>query len=78
MSRILLLASLMMLQSCSMWPYEKDFDCPISEGLKCKSLYEVSELADQGYFGPDKVRTGKCKCDTAGCDRLKSQEGGKR
>ena len=77
MNRILLVVSLMMLQSCSMWPYEKDFDCPISEGLKCKSLYEVSELADQGYFGPGKSR--KETCDTSVCNNNnKCSRGAKR
>ena len=38
--------------SCALWPYKKDFDCPVKEGLKCKSLYEISEMADCGLFGP--------------------------
>lgn len=42
--------------SCALWPYKKDFDCPIKEGLKCKSLYEISEMADKGMFGPNAVK----------------------
>ena len=38
---------------CAIWPYSNDFDCPVPKGMKCKSLYEVSEMADQGLFGPD-------------------------
>ena len=38
--------------SCALWPYKKDFDCPVKEGLKCKSLYEISVMADEGMFGP--------------------------
>jgi len=37
---------------CALWPYQKDFDCPIKEGYKCKSLYEISEMADRGVFAP--------------------------
>lgn len=44
----------MLTSSCALWPYKKDFDCPIPEGLKCKSLYEVSVMADSGQFGPKK------------------------
>jgi len=40
------------ISSCALWPYKKDFDCPVKEGLKCKSLYEISEMADQGIFAP--------------------------
>ena len=37
--------------------YENTFiaiadDCPVKEGLKCKSLYEISVMADEGMFGP--------------------------
>lgn len=50
--------------SCALWPYKKDFDCPIKEGLKCKSLYEISEMADKGLFGPraKKQKTNDCEC----------------
>ena len=37
---------------CSLWPYKKQFDCPMTDGPKCKSLYEISEMADKGAFGP--------------------------
>jgi hypothetical protein len=50
--------------SCALWPYKKDFDCPVKEGLKCKSLYEISEMADCGLFGPHaKKQNGQnCGC----------------
>ncbi|WP_256621481.1 hypothetical protein [Rickettsia sp. TH2014] len=35
-------------------PYQSHFDCPIPDGLKCKSLYEVNKLADQGIFEPER------------------------
>lgn len=40
------------LGGCSLWPYKKQFDCPMTDGPKCKSLYEISEMADKGAFGP--------------------------
>ena len=46
------------LVGCSLkglWPYKSDFDCPISEGQKCKTLYEVNKMADEGRFGPNAV-----------------------
>ena len=59
--------------SCALWPYKKDFDCPIQEGLKCKSLYEIFQMADQGLFGPhaNKLDTNKeviavCPCIKSG------------
>lgn len=58
--RFLLLISLLGLQSCALWPYESDFDCPVSEGLKCKALHEVSELADQGYFASKHDQEASC------------------
>ena len=39
-----------------LWPYKSDFDCPIDEGLKCRSLYEVSKMADEGRFGTQSER----------------------
>lgn len=42
------------LSSCKMMPYQSHFDCPIPDGLKCKSLYEVNKLADQGIFEPER------------------------
>ncbi len=38
------------LQSCKLWPYRSDFDCPLPDGYKCKSLYEINNLADKGVF----------------------------
>ena len=60
--KILLLGLLSsVVSSCALWPYKKDFDCPVKEGLKCKSLYEISKLADRGVFGPKQVReNAKC------------------
>lgn len=60
------------LQGCkAFWPYKSDFDCPILEGEYCKSLYEVSQMADAGKFAPElyferlkqkeAVRCKKCK-----------------
>ena len=47
-----LIAISIITSGCSLWPYKKDFDCPVKEGLKCKSLYEISVMADEGMFGP--------------------------
>lgn len=47
---------------CALWPYKKDFDCPIPEGLKCTPLHEVAAMADRGDFESEKL------------DRLKSQK----
>lgn len=52
-SMIILLAGSALLSGCSMWPYKSDFDCPLPEGEKCKSLYEVHKMADQGKFDPN-------------------------
>ena len=52
--RIIALTLLSMsLSSCALWPYKRDFDCPVTEGLKCKSLYEISQMADEEIFGPN-------------------------
>ena len=67
MKNIVLLSVLsIVMSSCALWPYKKDFDCPVKEGLRCKSLYEVSTMADKGMFGPsaDKKQEesfGKCR-----------------
>ena len=50
---VLIVLLSLMLSSCSLWPYEKDFDCPVEEGFRCKSLHEISELADEGIFKPE-------------------------
>ncbi|XVN44307.1 MAG: conjugal transfer protein TraV [Rickettsia hoogstraalii] len=34
-------------------PYRSDFDCPLPQGLKCKSLYEVNKMADLDMFNPN-------------------------
>lgn len=41
-------------------PYSNNFDCKIPQGMKCKSLYEVNQMADQGIFSPAKAE-GKDK-----------------
>jgi hypothetical protein len=63
---VLLTLVLLLTSSCALWPYEKDFDCPIKKGLKCKSLYEIGQLADQGFFGPNakKQEAKICHCKT--------------
>ena len=35
-----------------LWPYKSDFDCPVPRGERCKSLYDVNKMADQGKFSP--------------------------
>ena len=54
---------------CALWPYKKDFDCPVKEGLKCKSLYEISEMADQGLFGPHAKEKIYQNCNCAERDK---------
>ncbi|EER21714.1 MULTISPECIES: conjugal transfer protein TraV [spotted fever group] len=55
LSKIVLLSLLTIsISSCKLMPYCSDFDCPIPEGIKCKSLYEVNKMADLGIFDPDK------------------------
>ena len=55
LSQILLLLLLAIsISSCKLMPYRSDFDCPIPEGIKCKSLYEVNKMADLGMFDPNK------------------------
>ena len=69
--RVLILCLLAgLLQSCALWPYERDFGCPIKEGLKCKTLYEISQLADQGYFAPGADKEKICP----GCKQPQSQK----
>ncbi len=38
---------------CKLMPYRNDFDCPLPQGLKCKSLYEVNKMADFDMFNPN-------------------------
>ncbi|XVN40800.1 MAG: conjugal transfer protein TraV [Rickettsia endosymbiont of Argas persicus] len=42
---VLLLLLTISISSCKLMPYRSDFDCPIPEGIKCKSLYEVNKMA---------------------------------
>lgn len=46
---------------CSLWPYKHDFDCPVGDGVRCTSLYEISQMADRGDFGPDSKRHAALK-----------------
>ena len=50
---LLLLILSFSISSCKLMPYKNDFDCPIPKGQKCKSLYEVNKMADQGVFDPN-------------------------
>ena len=52
-SLLLLLVVSVSISSCKLMPYKSDFDCPIPEGQKCKSLYEINKMADQGMFDPN-------------------------
>lgn len=36
--------------SCALWPYKRDFNCPIPEGEGCLSLHEVMRRADAGVY----------------------------
>lgn len=47
--------------SCALWPYKKDFDCPVTEGMICKSLHEISEMADQGIFATGAIKDKEFK-----------------
>ena len=46
--------------SCKLMPYRNDFDCPVPKGLKCKSLYEINKMADQGIFDPNIQKNPIC------------------
>ncbi|EER22301.1 MULTISPECIES: conjugal transfer protein TraV [spotted fever group] len=53
------------ISGCKLMPYKSDFDCPIPEGQKCKSLYEINKMTDQGIFDPnnnygDVLEPNKC------------------
>lgn len=50
---LLLLVICISISSCKLMPYQSDFDCPIPSGQKCKSLYEINKMADQGMFEPN-------------------------
>ena len=52
------------ISGCKLMPYKSDFDCPIPEGQKCKSLYEINKMTDQGRFAPNNsyndVKSNRC------------------
>ena len=50
---LLLLMLSFSISGCKLMPYRNDFDCPVSYGLKCKSLYEVNKMADLDMFNPN-------------------------
>ncbi len=50
---LLLLMLSFSVASCKLMPYRSDFDCPLPQGLKCKSLYEVNKMADLDMFNPN-------------------------
>lgn len=50
---LLLLMLSFSVANCKLMPYRNDFDCPLPQGLKCKSLYEVNKMADQNMFNPN-------------------------
>ncbi len=60
----LLLVLSVNVSGCKLMPYKSDFDCPIPEGQKCKSLYEINKMTDQGIFDPNNsdqdVKQNKC------------------
>ena len=66
----LIIFTVLFLQSCKLWPYRSDFDCPVPDGYKCKSLYEVNNLVDSGKFEEKPVRQVNRK-DNQGCQCLK-------
>ncbi|MFP3120182.1 conjugal transfer protein TraV [Rickettsia sp. R2] len=59
---LLLLLLAISISSCKLMPYRSDFDCPIPEGIKCKSLYEVNKMADLGMFDPNKQNNLEICC----------------
>ncbi|MCZ6924008.1 MAG: conjugal transfer protein TraV [Rickettsia endosymbiont of Ixodes persulcatus] len=50
---LLLLMLSFIVSGCKLMPYRSDFDCPLPQGLKCKSLYEVNKMADLDMFNPN-------------------------
>jgi hypothetical protein len=67
---VLMLATLIALQSCALWPYKSDFDCKTPEGEKCKSLYEVNSLTDSGKYAPEiyfKADSDSARCRDKNC-----------
>ena len=59
MRKILIIFFPLLLNSCALWPYKSDFDCPHPEGEACKSLYEVNQLTDAGKYTP---KPHHCTC----------------
>lgn len=53
MKVVLLLVLSFIISGCGLMPYKNDFDCLIPQGQKCKSLYEINKMADQGRFDPN-------------------------
>lgn len=50
---LILLIATSMTGCAKLWPYKSDFDCPVPQGERCKSLYEVNKMADKGKFDPN-------------------------
>ncbi|KJW03936.1 hypothetical protein [Rickettsia argasii] len=50
---LLLLMLSFIVSGCKLMPYRNDFDCPIPQGLKCQSLYEVNKMANLDMFNPN-------------------------
>ncbi|WP_341794892.1 conjugal transfer protein TraV [Rickettsia endosymbiont of Rhinocyllus conicus] len=50
---LLLLMLSFIASGCKLMPYRNDFDCPLPQGLKCHSLYEVNRMADLDMFNPN-------------------------
>lgn len=61
MRQFLLITLALTCSGCSLWPYKSDFDCPVGDGVKCTSLYEISQMADRGEFGPQSKRHAEFK-----------------
>ncbi|MCC8371771.1 MAG: conjugal transfer protein TraV [Rickettsia endosymbiont of Pseudomimeciton antennatum] len=57
---LLLLILTINISGCNLMPYKSDFDCPIPDGQKCKSLYEINKMTDQGLFDPNTNDDDKC------------------
>ena len=71
--KIIIITSIsLLLQSCKLWPYRSDFDCPIPDGLQCKSLYEVNELVDSGMFDEKIINDKKTNNPRCHCRKIKN------
>ena len=69
---VLLIGVSVVTSGCTLWPYKKDFDCPVKEGLNCKSLYDISQMADRGLFGPHAKKQNEQNC--VGCNNSDSAD----